>query len=169
MLWLRILTVLVLFSPLVCWCDEPDATHIQKLIAGLENEDEQVRGESVRQLGLIGPEARDAIPALIPRFKDRGGFIVPTNPDFPGMGFIEASIRQTSISALKGIGLAAAPALGQALTDDDPDFQLAVLQTLREFGPRGRSELQRVVPLVSSAKKEIRRAALRTLVQLDHD
>jgi HEAT repeat protein len=167
MLWLRILAVAAMLSSLHCWGADPNPTDIPKLLAGLASEDQEIRGENVRKLGLLGPEARDAIPALIQRLKDEGRFVPSLNPDYPGMGFVETSIRTAAMTALENIGLEAAPALGAALSDDDLEFQLALLQILEEIGPRARTELERIKPLVSSSKETIRRVALDTLLHVD--
>ncbi len=169
MRYLRTLSVWLCLASQVIYGDQPSPEQIQKYIAGLESPDEEVRGENILQLQQRGPEARAATAALIKRLKDKGGFVDRLDRYYPDRGFVARDIRSAAISALKSIGLEAVPELEAALADDDRLFRLAVLQILQELGPKAVTAADRVIPLLKSPDKVIRRIALDVICGLDQN
>ncbi len=80
---------------------------VPALVAALgDARDAQVRASAAEALGRIGPPASVAIPALVAALKHAAG-----------------EVSDAAASALVMLGLVAAPALIEAVTDDDARLQ----------------------------------------------
>jgi HEAT repeat protein len=98
------------FRPDVAWILEgggqqmsTDQDQVARLIKGLKEQRGMARKDSAKALAQIGPDAKDAVPALVEALKD---------PD-------DTVGRYWAAQALRNIGLAAVPTLTQALKDPD--------------------------------------------------
>ncbi|HJZ59055.1 MAG TPA: HEAT repeat domain-containing protein [Gemmataceae bacterium] len=63
---------------------------LRQLVAQLKSPDAQTRKEAAKTIGLIGPAAKDAVPALVNALKDK-----------------DSDVRSSAALALKWIGPAA--------------------------------------------------------------
>lgn len=98
------------------------------LLQGLDDKDRVVRSWSVRAVGLIGPEAKEAVGPLTKALKDS-----------------QAGIRGGAAQALGEIGPAAeasAPALIEALADSDKDVRARAAAALARIGPDTAARLE---------------------------
>ena len=124
------------------------------LIAGLANENEQIRSDSARALGAICASAEDAIPALVKALNDK---VVDVRVNVAGalasidksklnlvipilikeLKNADSSVVGTAIDALTQINEPAkevVPALVNVLNDEDVDARLASTRALRQIG-----------------------------------
>lgn len=91
------------------------AAAVPSLVVALSDAPDVVRVSAAEALGLIGPRATVAIPALIAALKHA-----------------DDGVRDAAACALVRIGLPAAPALIEAVTDDDRRLRLRAAAVLTE-------------------------------------
>lgn len=92
------------------------------LLDGLKTGDRGVRRRAAESLAVVGPRAKEAIPALLNLMKD------PANA--PGRAAAARALGMVGAEA-KMVG----PALGAALKDDSPLVRLAAAEALLKLGP----------------------------------
>ena len=59
----------------VLWCLPARAESVADLIDQLKSQNPDVRREAAQALGKLGPEAKDAVPALANALKDKNLFV----------------------------------------------------------------------------------------------
>jgi S1-C subfamily serine protease len=137
----------------------PQAQDVSALSEGLSSPSTAVRERTMQALARLGPDARDAVPALKTALKDR-----------------EKAIKLQAAQTLEAVGPAAKdaiPALTEALKDADTEVGLASARALLKLGEtktavaflvdvlkNGNQEQQRAsIQVISQAKAEARAAA----------
>lgn len=104
---------------------------------------------AARSLGIIGPEARAAIPALARVLRGNNH-----------------QLRWDAAAALWRIGKEAVPALTEALQSPDPDVLRAAAYALGEIGPDAAGAVPALIRLLESPNSEVRSAAANTLPRI---
>jgi HEAT repeat protein len=126
------------------WRITKDPAAVPPLRAALENKDPLICANAARGLGKIGPDAKDAVPALAAVLKDKAARAARERRPLPP----SALACNDAVRALRQIGPAASaavPALIEAVrrTKEVP-FGEEVAYTLRAIGPKA-------VPLLTKA------------------
>jgi hypothetical protein len=114
-------------------CGRPAVRH---LIWALRHPDPETRVSAMWSLGMIGPEAREALPTLIAATRDR----TEMRSGLPVFGD-EAhhhvmSVRQFAATAIGAIGpeaAGAAPQLTELLTDELDEVRMAAAEALKKI------------------------------------
>ena len=122
---------------------------VPTLIKGLKHDNAYVRSSSALALRYLGPDASDAVPALIE--------VVETDED----------ARNPAIQALGAIGQKAAPAvpaLVKVLGEGDDTLQYWALDALREIGPGARGAKDAVAKAMLTDDRERRWDAATALI-----
>jgi HEAT repeat protein len=110
---------------------------------------EQRRALSARALGLLGPSAQPAIPAL-------GQALFDPSP----------RVRQEAATALGRLGPAAVPVLVEALRDKDEFTRVLACSALRQLGPDAKEALPALSGMLIAGPDSSRRLAASTLTSL---
>lgn len=121
------------------------------LIQALENQDRGVRWGAAWVLGEIGPEAKEAVPALSKALVEDE----------------DAMVRQQAAEALRDIGPAAkeaVPALIQALKDENEDVRMYAAIALGKIGDA--RAVETLFQALKDENKDVRGAAARALEKL---
>jgi HEAT repeat protein len=127
----------------------PDAA--PALMEALEHKSSNVRETAVIALGLIGPDARSAVPAILTSIK---GAYCPLY----------------AYDALQRMGRAALPALIAALQDNDEQIRKVATEALGRFGPMAKPAIPALVEVFAvDALRGIGPDALPALVALLKD
>ncbi|MHC4339369.1 MAG: HEAT repeat domain-containing protein [Planctomycetota bacterium] len=116
------------------------------LLVMLESSDSDERASAARELGKIGPAAKEAIRPLIKLLVD---------PDW--------WVRQQAAKAFKGIGPACISPLVKALKNRNPSMRIAVAEVLKGFGGQASTELKALMPHLRDSEAEVRDAIADTL------
>jgi HEAT repeat protein len=128
------------------------APAVPKLILALRDERPNFRPKVAAVLGRIGPEAAEAIPALVAMMKEKdlkisleSVVVRPPNAADPGIKVpvvlikSDSDCRESAASALAAIGPKAVPALAEALNDRGGTIQVSyamiVVRSLWEMAP----------------------------------
>jgi HEAT repeat protein len=121
------------------------------LIAALR---EPVSWEAALILASIGPNASNAVPALIERLKREK---------------VPRPLRETPVAALAlgQIGVAAVPALIETLASSNPRVRTSAVLALGYVGPQASSATPQLVTLLSDPDGDVRRAATLSLGTID--
>jgi HEAT repeat protein len=99
------------------------ADNVHGLVEVVQASKTKARIFAMAALGRIGPDAKEAVTALMDELRD-----------------LEASVREAAASALGKIGphaWKAADGLAKALSDDNPKVQISAALALRGIGPDG--------------------------------
>jgi HEAT repeat protein len=124
---------------------------VPRLINALKNKD--LRLHAARVLGRIGPEAKEAAPALAAALDDA-----------------EGEYRREVQFALGAIGPAAAPAvpsLIESLDSDDDQIRNSAVYALGRIGPAAKTSASALTKLLSSEDDFVRFSALWALVRIE--
>ncbi|MEM9265518.1 MAG: HEAT repeat domain-containing protein [Cyanobacteria bacterium P01_F01_bin.13] len=151
------------------------------LIDVLNSPSAQVRGNALKALARIGPQAATAVPAVIPLLGDRtalpsGPFaenvaeirieaikvLAAIGPDagaaisdlMPLLQDANEVVRIKAALALASIGSDAVPALSAALNDSGSQVQILAAIALGEIGPEARAAVPQLVSLLNSPPVE---------------
>jgi HEAT repeat protein len=127
---------------------------LPRLIAGVQRGSMHTRRHTARALGMLGPRAKPAIPALTAQLRhDR----------------IEDGFRVdwTFLKALHEIGPATVPWAVTLLQDERESVQETGLTLLAGFRTKARSASPAVVRLLSHVDRSVRREAAQTLLLID--
>jgi HEAT repeat protein len=157
---------------------------VPALVPLLKDKEPAVRWQAAVILGGIGPDAREALPALQSALEnERDVFAVvaaaalahvqiggdpkkPIAKVIELLGSDEAAIRESAAAVLEAFGRQAAPAVEKltALLDDDDEMVRAqALETLRAIGPAARKAVPALSKRLSDADAEVRAGAVRAL------
>jgi len=131
--------LLVCLLSLLAYAEETQEQQVERLIRELQDTDSDIRSIAAVTLGEIGPEAKDAVPALIQLLQDQDA---------------EGFVRGNAARALGEIGsgaVDAVPALKQALQDREVRGDAA-----RALGKIG-------IPIAIEVAKDTVPALIRTL------
>jgi HEAT repeat protein len=126
------------------------------LAKALGNEDARVRIEAAEDLGLIGPPAADAVPALLK--------LSENDPD--------PLARVAAAKAVAGIDPkdeTAVPALVEALKDKAGKVRQRAAESLGDLGPRGKSAVPDLVKAAGDSEPAVSWAAIDALGQIGPD
>lgn len=124
---------------------------VPRLIGALNNKD--LRLHAARVLGRIGPDAKEAVPALAAALDDA-----------------EGEYRREVQFSLGAIGPAAAPAvpaLIESLESDDDQIRNSAVYALGKIGPAAKTSAPALTKLLSSEDDFVRFSALWALVRID--
>jgi len=122
---------------------------LQVFVQALGDEEFLVRGAAARALGLMGPEAEGAVPALIQALRDQ-----------------EVLVRANAASALGEIGPEAkdaVPALIQALEDEDSFVRSQAASGLAGIGPQAKDGVPALIQALEDEDWLVRAQAARGL------
>jgi HEAT repeat protein len=133
-----------------------------------------VRKLAVATLGMIGPDAVDAVPDLVAMLRDPQSELhgdaldslasigAPAVPALTAAVKQEEdpSLRKQSILALGRVGKPAIPVLGGALTDKDPSVRLQAVTALGQTGP---DAVATIAKAFGDEDAEVRQEAARVL------
>jgi HEAT repeat protein len=127
-------------------CGTAAAPAVPRLIELLQDRDSEIRWNAARTLGLIGPQAKAAVPALISALK---------KDDDP-------LVREHAAEALGDIGPDAKDAvepLTAALKDPDARVRRDAVRSLGQIGPSAKSAVADVQRLLKDPVERVRKAA----------
>ncbi len=105
--------------------------------------------DGARGLGIIGPEAQSAVPALARALRSPAG-----------------GVSLEAAAALGHIGKASVPALISALHDDDPQVRHAAVFALGEIGPEAGAAVSVLIPLLNTTNAALRSSAAYSLLRI---
>jgi chaperonin GroL len=131
------------------------ASQVDDLIRQLQSQDVKVRSEAASTLVLIGPKAKDAVPALIAALKDQ-----------------HANVRSPAAAALGGIGPKAkdaVPALIATLQDQDEHVRSAAADALGGIGPDAKDAVPTLIAALKDQNAYVRRSAAGALFRIGPD
>jgi len=120
-----------------------DSELIKTIIKELKDEDEEVRGTAAAliALGLFGPEAKAAVPALVEALKDKD------------------RVREDAVRALAQIGPPAVTALVRALKDKDENLRQQAATVLGKIGAEAKAAVPALVEVLKDKDKNVRQQA----------
>lgn len=130
------------------------AAAVPRLIELAGSDDSNVRRQSVRALGKIGPPALDSLPTLTA--------LTGKDP--------VAGVREQSAEAIGELGPIAAegiPALTQALKDPDAKVRRDAVRSLGQMGPVAKNALPEVRALTGDPEAIVREAAKKAARLID--
>jgi HEAT repeat protein len=132
------------------------------LVSALKARDRNVRLHAVAALGEMGPQAREAVPALVEALRDVRirdevlkalGNIGSETPE-AAPAYLESlrieGLRMLAAEKLERIGRPAVPTLIDALKDEDPDIRETAARILGNLGPQA----DQAVPALTAALKD---------------
>ena len=160
---------------------------VKLLLANLSSPDDGDRIRAAVSLGQIGPQATDAVPALISTLKHRNANVSVTAATalwrigqggkevvlalIAAINDQDGFVRKSAAEALGKFGLEAkeaVPALIAALQDQDVSVRFSASVALGEIGP----EAQEAMPALNSALNDpieyVRKAAAVALKKIEH-
>jgi len=123
------------------------ARAVEPLVRALRDTDHEVHVYAAVALGEIGPDASEAIPALVEAFKDK-------------------DVSGTAAEALAKIGPKAIPALIRAARDEDTRVRGCAIMTLGDIGPDAGEAVPVLIDALKSGDDLICVAAALSLGQL---
>src|SRR5262245_6987069 len=126
------------------------------LIEGLKHKEARIRIEAAEDLGLIGPSAADAVPALLK--------LTENDPD--PLIRLEAAKAVAGIDAKKETAI---PLLIEALKDKGGKVRRRGAECLGDLGPRGKSAVPDLVKAVKDPDPTVSWAAIDALGQIGPD
>ena len=123
-------------------------------------------------LGLIGPDAKDAVPALVEALKDNNDgvrryeetWLHPKKEDGP------SRLRRSIVEALGRIGpeaKEAVPLIVRSLKDDyDPNVRVAAVEALGEIGSEATEAVPALVEALEDYDSEVGQRAAKALKKI---
>lgn len=136
---------------------------VPALIAALQDQEPIVRGHAVNGLAGIGLKADAAVSVLIRALADQGSYRYAID----GVdGFeMRRTVSDNAIRALERIGLAAAPALFEALQDSNPKVRRGAVAALGSIRPKPLPDaaVPVLLTLLKDEKQSVRIDAARVL------
>lgn len=130
-----------------CWSQDKSskttkekATHEEKSVSQwillLADKDTVIREDAAYHLGLIGPEAKKAVPTLIRTLKDKS-----------------PRVCKRAFEALEKIGPAAIPELIEALKDKNKKVRSMAASALGKIGPKANKAIPALIKLLKGKGK----------------
>jgi HEAT repeat protein len=107
-------------------------------VNALKAKDPKARAHAAYALGVIGPAATAAVPALSDALKDR-----------------DEDVRHWAAEALGRIGAVAVPVLIDALKDNDKSLRLEAATALGNIGPEARSTAPALADVLKDQDKKV--------------
>jgi HEAT repeat protein len=135
--------------------DEPayEGRSLSFWIASLSSEDAKVRAQGAYSLGVMGPEARRGIPALLCALRDDDELV--------------RSSAACCLSSLKAEPALVLPILiGMLQTEDDPYWQYKIAFAIGGYGPIARDAIPSLVHLLHSPKPSEQASAAIALAEI---
>lgn len=111
----------------------PATTTVPLLTRLVKDGDSRVRHAAIEGLGIIGPAAADACPALIESLKDKDPLI--------------QTAAAAGLGRMGAVASTAVPSLVELLTVDDPTVKLTSVYALGEIGPEARTAIPAITQL----------------------
>jgi HEAT repeat protein len=130
-----------------------DKEMVPALIKSLQDSNRDTRAKAVRELGLIGPDARDAVPGLVA--------VVQGKDD---------ELRLAALMALEQIGAearAALPAFRAALKEGNPPVRQSAVRALGKLGAAARPALPELAPLLARSEGIARVETAEAVARID--
>jgi hypothetical protein len=129
------------------------APGIPVLTNALGHPDYHVRFAAISALGYIGPDAHDAVPALIPLLRD-------------ALPLVRSGTAETlgEIHAAPDLTI---PALIHALDDGKPAVQGKAIESLMEFGPAAQAAIPKLSELLKDDAVSVRAKAAEALKKIE--
>jgi HEAT repeat protein len=127
------------------------ARAVPRVVKGLQNE--KLRKHAIKILGMIGPEASEAVPALVETMQDA-----------------DEETRREAQFALAAIGPAAAPAvpeLTRALDSENEEVQYSAVYALGRIGEQAKDSCPELLKLLGREEEFPRIAAIWALTRID--
>ena len=124
---------------------------LPRLIVGLENGTDTTRAHTATALGLLGPRARPAIPALLRQLRNVNQ---QTDP---------------SVNALVAIGPDSIPGATALLEDEAQDVRAVGVVTLAAFGKQASKSLPKLAALSKDRAANVRNAVAELIVAIDKE
>lgn len=118
------------------------AKSVKQLVLQLKDPDVDLCVVAIQALGLLGPAAIDAVPALFEALKDT-----------------DASLRYWAALALGEIDAVAIPVLIKALSDTDFCVRWGAASALGQFGPVAKDAVPALVERLNDSHEYVRRRA----------
>lgn len=164
---------------------ETGARAVPRIIPLLTEENAVIRSRAADVLGLIGPGAKEAVPALVERLQARNerdieAVLKAIRGIGPGAGeavpALETLIRDRSSrkehrrlagKAIIRIGAAAVPALLQTLSDPDPGYRLGAVRALAKMGAPAEPAREKILALKGDPDDKVKFWARKAIESLD--
>jgi hypothetical protein len=119
------------------------------------------RGDAADQLARLGPDAANAVPALVSLLPDQEGYIV--GGDFRGNGGTRIYPGDRAAIALGKVGSPAIPALSVALRDRNPVVRRRAAEALGAIGRLAAGSVPELTRLLDDPVRHVRASAARAL------
>ncbi len=168
------------------WCRDPEAVpenSCRPLTDALQDPDARVRWESAVTLGSLGPEAREAGPALIGALQDQDEVVrraaatsleqIAPDGAIPALvgalGDSDNGVRRVAAISLGRLGArdqATVAALSGALQDGNVGVRQAAAASLEQMGPAAKDAVPALTQAVQNAEPEVRAAAASALAAI---
>jgi HEAT repeat protein len=104
-----------------------EGAEVRELVAKLKDKDSDARRAAAKELGELGPEARDAVPELVKALRDRDLFV---------RRFAAEALGKIGPDAKSGVS-----ALAAVMNDERKEVQMAAVEALGRIGPASISAL----------------------------
>ena len=135
---------------------------------------------AVQALNVIGPDAKEALPALLEALNSQNGInnaytIVPAiarmgpdavEPLVKNLASTNSQLQQTARQGLQSMGVAAVPKLLPLLNDSDRRIRIEVLTVLTSSGAIGKDAAPKLIELLKENDATVTSRALTLLGQL---
>ncbi|MHC4201263.1 MAG: HEAT repeat domain-containing protein [Planctomycetota bacterium] len=134
---------------------------VPSLVEALRDGSSWVRWQVAVTLGEIGPEAEEAVPALVKA-------LMREETDMrPGIGRRHWYARKAAVEALGKIGPVAVPALVEALQHKGSALRHAAAEALAGIGPRAKGAIPGLERALRDEAKHVREAAAEALRKIN--
>jgi len=107
------------------------------------------RSAAAKSLGLLGPQASAAVPALVQALDDP-----------------HPQVQSEATAALGRIGKTAVPALTELLTDNHPAIRRAAAFSLGEMGPQAEGAITALIESLTDSNKDVRASTVYSLAMI---
>lgn len=152
---------------------------VSELIEGVRHKKIAVRNRALWALGLIGPDAKEAVGALAEALNDPapdlrvmaayalGEMETAAKPAIPALCKAlrdkNAKVRMQAALALRNIGADAVPSLQELLKDDDTKVKVEALQAITQIGGDAKAAVADLVELLHDEDATVRIGAADSL------
>jgi HEAT repeat protein len=152
---------------------------VPELIKGVRSDKVAVRNRSVWALGMMGPDAKEAVGALADALKDAkpnirltaaaalGEMEAAAKPAVPALCQLlkdkNAKVRTQAALALSYIGPGAIEPLQRMLADEDPEVRLGAMEAISLIGPDAKDTVEELTKILHDDSANQRIAAVYAL------